>query len=131
MFTPHHTAISVTDMKRSVNFYKQFGFTVFHEYSDDAVRITHLKLHDFIMEIFCYSDFKSLPETAQSNHTDLPIVGTKHFALQVNDIDQAKDFCIKNKIELVSDIKKWRTEITYFFFKDPDGILVEIVQDNR
>ena len=36
-----------------------------------------------------------------------------------------------SSIEIAVDITKGRTEIDYFFIKDPDGILVEIVQDDR
>ena len=131
MFTPHHVAISVSDMQASIDFYYLFWFTVFYEYSDENVKITHLKLGNFLLEIFCYTDYSLLPKSAVSNKTDLPIIGTKHFALQVDDIEQARKFCSNHDIEIISEIKQWRTDIMYFFFKDPDDIMVEIVQDNR
>jgi len=29
------------------------------------------------------------------------------------------------------EITKWRTVIKYFFIKDPDGMFLEVVEDNR
>lgn len=60
--------------------------------------------------------------------TDLPIIGTKHFALGVENIDKAKEFVIHNNICESVNIKKGRLGKKYFFINDPDGILVEIIE---
>ena len=57
-----------------------------------------LKLNNTYLEIFSYKEYKSLPETAKATATDLPILGTKHFALGVEDIEKAKEFVLTNNI---------------------------------
>ncbi len=67
-----------------------------------------LKLQDTVLEIFCYQENVKLPEPAKSTTTDLPIVGTKHFALGVEKIEEAKEFVIENNICNNVDIKVGR-----------------------
>lgn len=71
-----------------------------------------------------------MSSTAKTTATDLPILGTKHFALGVENIEQAKEFVIKNKIANDIEIKVGRLGKPYFFIKDPDGILVEIIENS-
>ena len=132
MFNINHVAISVTDIKRSIEFYKKFGFQEFKSWKaeDDSIKINMLKLNNTVLEIFCYKEYTDLPETAKTTATDLPILGTKHFALGVDDIEKAKEFVIKNDICENIDIKRGRLGKQYFFINDPDGILVEIIEND-
>ena len=72
---------------------------------------------------------KKLPETAKSTATDLPVIGTKHFALGVDEIEKAKSFVIENNIYENMEIKVGRLGKPYFFIHDPDGILIEIIEN--
>ncbi len=132
MFNVNHIAISVTNMERSMEFYKKFGFKDFKSWKaeDESIKITMLKLNNTVLEIFCYKQYKNLPETAKSTATDLPILGTKHFALGVEKIEEAKKFVLENKICESVDIKTGRLGKEYFFINDPDGILVEIIEND-
>lgn len=132
MFNISHVAISVTDIDKSMEFYKKFGFKEFKSWKaeDDSIKINMLKLNDVVLEIFCYKEYIKLPETAKTTETDLPVIGTKHFALGVNDIEKAKKFVIQNNICQNVDIKKGRLGKQYFFINDPDGILVEIIEND-
>lgn len=132
MFNINHVAISVTDIKRSIEFYKKFGFQEIKSWKaeDDSIKINMLKLNNTFLEIFCYKEYKDLPETAKTTATDLPILGTKHFALGVENIEKAKKFIMQNNICENIDIKTGRLGKQYFFIKDPDGILVEIIENN-
>lgn len=132
MFNVNHIAISVTNMERSMEFYKKFGFKDFKSWKaeDESIKITMLKLNNTVLEIFCYKQYKNLPETAKSTATDLPVLGTKHFALGVEKIEEAKKFVLENKICESVDIKTGRLGKEYFFIKDPDGILVEIIEND-
>lgn len=56
-------------------------------------------------------------------------LGTKHFALGVENIEYAKEFVIKNEIAKDIEIKVGRLGKPYFFIKDPNGILVEIIEN--
>jgi glyoxylase I family protein len=129
----HHVAISVTDIQASSRFYAAFGFRPLTSWvaDDKSLEIVHLKLHEVIVELFCYRDPISLPEHAQSLDNDLPTLGCKHFGLRVLSIRDAVDDLKRSGHEPVSEIKLGRTGIQYCFYRDPDGVFVEVVQDNR
>ena len=131
MFNINHVAISVTNAKESIEFYKKFGFEEFKSWKaeDESIKINMLKLNNTVLEMFCYKEYAKLPETAKTTATDLPVLGTKHFALGVENIEQAKEFVIKNEIANDIEIKVGRLGKPYFFIKDPDGILVEIIEN--
>mgnify|MGYP001043620190 CR=1 FL=1 len=132
MFNVSHVAISVTNIEKSVEFYKKFSFTDFKswEAEDKSIIIKVLKLNNTVLEIFCYKNFQKLPITASETATDLPVVGTKHFALGVENIEEAEKFVLENKICKEVYIKTGRLGKKYFFIKDPDLILVEIIEND-
>lgn len=131
MFNINHVAISVTNAEESIEFYKKFGFEEFKSWKaeDESIKINMLKLNNTVLEMFCYKEYAKLPETAKTTATDLPVLGTKHFALGVENIEQAKEFVIKNKIANDIEIKVGRLGKPYFFIKDPNEILVEIIKN--
>ena len=130
MFDIIHVAISVTDIEKSIEFYKMFGFKEFKSWNaeDDSIKIATLKLNNTVLEMFCYKEYTKLPEIQKDVATDLPIIGTKHFVLGVENIDEAKEFVIYNNICESVNIKTGRLGKKYFFISDPDGILVEIIE---
>lgn len=132
-FTMHHAAISAIDMSESITFYEQFGFKVVLHWNDPdgELEIAHLKLGDSYLEIFWYRDHVPAPETSASLATDLPRIGVKHFALKVDSVHDAKEFVESRKLASNVEIQHGRTGVTYFFLKDPSGILVEVLEDKR
>lgn len=132
MFNFNHVAISVTNAEESIEFYKKFGFEEFKSWKaeDESIKINMLKLNNTVLEMFCYKEYTKLPETSNTTATDLPVLGTKHFALGVENIEQAKEFVIKNEIANDIEIKVGRLGKPYFFIKDPNGILMEIIEED-
>jgi glyoxylase I family protein len=132
-FTIHHAAISAINMEESLAFYEQFGFRVVVHWKDPhgELEIAHLKLGANYLEIFWYRDQVPAPKTARSLATDLPRIGVKHFALKVGSIYEAKDFVEDRSIATNVEVQQGRTGVIYFFIRDPSGILVEFIEDNR
>lgn len=131
MFNVNHVTISVSNMKKTIEFYHRFGFIDFKNYKDENVEITLLKLNEMVLEIFCYTQYEQLPEHSKDLLKDLKTLGTKHFALGVESVEKAKKYLLENDlIETNIDICKGRLGKKYFFIKDPDGILVEIIENN-
>ncbi|MCQ2522392.1 MAG: VOC family protein [Lachnospiraceae bacterium] len=132
MFHIDHTALSVSDMETSVAFYEKLGFILDKKWvaEDGSLSIVMLLKEGTWLELFCYQDKEELPQSAKEIATDLKVMGTKHFALHVNDLEEAIAYLLQN--ELISDrpeIKTGRLGRDYFFISDPDGILVEIISE--
>jgi glyoxylase I family protein len=134
MYAIHHVALSVTNREASIAFYKELGFDQVHFWEADnkSLTITHLKLDNFILELFCYLSYQTAPESIHATPTDLPVIGTKHFGLKVDSIEIARDdLAAKGIVKKDIQITQGRTGPRYFFIEDPDGILVEVAEDKR
>lgn len=131
MFNFNHVTISAEKLEKTIEFYNKFGFKLHKEYHDDSVDIIMLKLNNMILEIFYYPNYDSLPEHSKDLGIDLKTIGNKHFGLGVKDINKAKDFVEKNRInDDEINIKEGRLGKPYFFIKDPNGILMEIIEED-
>ncbi|MGC2234945.1 MAG: VOC family protein [Pyrinomonadaceae bacterium] len=132
MFRVHHVALSVSDIGRSIEFYKAFGFSLVGQYPSPEKKrnIAHLRLGEVILELFCYSISKQRPAPEDVSTRDLSTIGIKHFSLQVTSLQDAL-----RKLEDIgckcTSSQKGQTGMEYFFVEDPDGMWIEIVQDER
>ena len=134
MFKPHHIALSISNKQQSCSFYEKLGFHIVYtwEADDKSLSITHLSNNNLILELFCYQNPIPAPDTIFQTSTDLPILGTKHFGLQVESIEDARIYLASiGVIDKSAKITDGKTEVRYFFIKDPDDILVEILEDKR
>lgn len=133
MFTIHHVALSVTNLQKTIEFYALFGFKVAYSWAneDKSVQISHLKLGETFLELFCFKEYKEAPKSSKELMTDLPRIGVKHFGLKVKCVHETKQFVIDSGYKEEIEIIRGKTEVDYFFIKDPDGILLEFIQDDR
>ena len=130
MFKMEHVAISAEYLEETLNFYHNFGFEIYKEYHDDSVDIIILKLDNIFLEVFHYDDSHPLPEHATDLTKDLKTIGTKHFGLSVKNINEAKRWIEdKNLNNTEIEIHPGRLGRPYFFIEDPNGILVEIIEE--
>ena len=130
-YSPHHTAISVRNLDLTVSFYTKLGFRQVHRYDDEDKIGVKLKLDDYVLEIFAYTQNQSSPELQLEVGNDLTKIGVKHIGFAVDNIDAALTD-IKNKglaTEATEILSKGTAR--FFFVKDPDGVWVEFIKDDR
>lgn len=129
----HHVAISVEDMATSISFYQKLGFNVILTWADPkgSFAISHLALGPTVLELFSLRDGIDGPKTNRDPMEDLKIRGVRHFGLRVVDASQAHSDLTAAGLTPFSGVQRGNTGVDYFFIKDPDGILVELVQDDR
>ena len=125
-----HIAISVSDLDRAVAWYgRNFGFEQLAKGDKPGlrVRVALMRRGDRMLEIFEPYDPLPMPEGESGLHTSLQRLGAKHMALVVDDITAAYHQLSGNGVEMETEVVEGRTS-EYFFCKDPDGILIEIIQ---
>lgn len=130
-YHPHHTAISVRNLEASLDFYGQLGFKQVHRYDDpDRVGIK-LKLDNYVLELFAYSENQGKSKLKLELGNDLSQLGVKHIGLTADDVQAALDD-LKAR-GLATDETEILTKGTarFFFIQDPDGVWVEIIRDDR
>lgn len=128
----HHVCLSIRDISKSRLFYEQLGFKEIYRWQadDNSASIIHLKLDDVILELLAYAQ-NADAEEADTLSTKFD-VGLKHIGLRVLDVRATYNQMQKNGYQLRDPaVKQGRTGVDYFFVKDPDGIWIEIVQDDR
>src|SRR5947199_5835003 len=138
--------ITVTDMDRAVNFYSKVR--TFQKVSDTEVagenyehlegvfglrmRVVRMRLGDEFIELTEYLAPKGRPIPVDSRSNDRWF---QHIAIIVSDMDKAYARLRENKVEHASsgpqrlpDWNKNAAGIRAFYFKDPDGHPLEILQ---
>ncbi|NPA57882.1 MAG: VOC family protein [Aquificae bacterium] len=130
-FRPHHVALTVKDIGRSIRFYSYFGFKKVFYTETDSFYLAHLLLDGFFLELFSFKDTE-IKEENLSLWEDLRKKGYRHLAFQVRDIHRTLERMKRDGVaDGDTEVGKGRSGILYFFVKDPDGNFVEVVQDDR
>lgn len=83
------------------------------------------------IELFNYSDYFEALEHTNTTATALLVIGTKHMAFRIKDIIKVKEFALANKLGENITINTGRLGRKYFFLKDPNSILVEIIEEGN
>ena len=126
----HHGCLSVADLDRSIEFYARvLGF---HPESrrvlpGGELEIAFLRRGDDRLELVCHRDAQALPEFATDPRNDFGVIGTKHLSFGTLDPEGLHAFLAEQRVDGLTDIADNNPAYFYFFFRDPDGIILEIV----
>ena len=129
----HHGALSVADAERSIEFYESIlGFSVdtWIVVEEGALEVIHLKKGSSYLELFCRRGVAPLPEHATDHERDVKVVGTKHVAFCTSNPEAVHAELARREVAGLTPIFEG-THYRYFFFKDPDGIVLEMVSRKR
>ena len=136
--TINHTAITVSDLSASMAWYqKMLGFTPekTFERQDMGAKIGFMTLNkgltsEYHLELFSFKDYEPLPDYRKQLASDLHTVGTKHFALGVENIDEAFHVLSKRGVTFDSKPTIGGSGHRYTFFRDLDGIMIELFENS-
>ena len=125
----NHIALSVKDLERSVEFYKEvFGFVEVKrlEREDLAIKIALLKLNtEDELHLELIQPYESTKN--QDDFSDLNILGLKHICFEVDSIDEEYKR-LKSKGYEITEPKEGKSIKKYFFVKDLDGFIMELCE---
>ena len=119
----------MSNLARSIEFYETvLGFIVDTRIvvQDGTLEIAHLRKGDSYIELFCRRNARPLPEHATDHELDFGVVGTKHLAFGTDDPEAVHGELARRGVAGLTPVYDG-THYKYFFFKDPDGIVLEIV----
>ncbi len=132
-YRPNHTGISVRDLDASLRFYEALGFREVNRAQFDGSTIVHLRLGEYVLEIFWYPKNLNEPALTPGFANDLDAIGVKHLALSVEDVDAAlADLRSRGIVDdsiRVEGLPDGRAR--WIFFPDPDGVWVEVIEEHR
>lgn len=128
-FKPHHIAFTVGNLEESIAWYKEkLGFEIVHKYFKNGWQIALMKLDDVQIELFGFDKTNPLPEHSKDLMSDLHTVGTKHLCIEVEDLNEIIQDLKAKGVEFVTEIDTASFGGRYTFFKDCNGILIELYQ---
>ena len=121
-----HVTITVSDLERSIDFYQRvLGFKVLGmlEQNGGDFKIVYLDAGGATIELFHFKE-KGRPLTEAK---DLDI-GIKHIGFKVDNVDEAVKKLKETGVRFTLEPFDATGGVRIAFFKDPDGILIELIQ---
>lgn len=118
----HHVAILASDYEKTKEFYvEKLGFRVIRDvYREDRDDYKiDLQLGDCELEVFVVKNAPARPNYPEA-------LGLRHLAFKVNDIEEAVVWLNERGIETEPVRFDIYTQNRMTFFKDPDGLPLEI-----
>lgn len=123
---PHHVGLVVSDLERSLAFYRALGFEVESTLEPEPGRsLTFVRLGDFRLELFWYEATPPAPGASEGRQ-----LGFRHFALMTEDLDAVvAELKSRELIPAGAEIRDVLGRYRILFVDDPDGIEIELSQE--
>ncbi len=122
----HHVAITINNLKESVEFYTQIlDFKIEKEFErkDMNAYATFLKLNDFQIELWEFQDMKNNINSLD----DIKVRGIRHIAFEVDNLEKTISNLSKKGLNF-SNSQLGASGHYYSFTTDPNGIALEFYQ---
>ncbi|HHF3131459.1 TPA: VOC family protein [Vibrio diabolicus] len=121
----HHVAIICSDYPRSKRFYTELlGLKVIAENyrkARDSYKLDLALPDGSQVELFSFPDAPERPSFPEAQ-------GLRHLAFQVDDVEHVKEYLETREIEVEPIRIDEFTGKAFTFFKDPDGLPLEVYQ---
>ena len=117
-----HVAITARDLQETINFYGKFGFKPTNKNVTPTQTIQFLVSGQARLEVFVPNETKTPSELSQKD------LGMKHIALKVNNVRKAYEEAKAQGIVFQSEPQKSLMGNMIAFFKDPNGILLQLIE---
>ena len=126
-----HVGISVFDMDESLQWYeKNLGFTLRKDLYAPPLqsRICFIGKDDFEIELFQYDNPKKLADDMLIPNKNIRTVGTKHLALETDDMEALKLRFIANGVDIAHEVAMEGDKV--MFIRDNSGAIIEFIEIN-
>jgi methylmalonyl-CoA epimerase len=117
-----HIAITVRDLQETIDFYAKLGFRLTQRNETPVQTIAFLEAGPARLEVFAPKKTTTPPELGQSD------LGVKHIALMVDDVQKAFEEARAKGVVFNSEPRRTSMGNVVAFFKDPNGILFQLLQ---
>jgi len=143
----HHAGFSVDNLEKAIAFYDEvFGMVLERKMEIEAIgtKIAFLRRDNFRFELFEKAGSAPIPEHAHAPNTDLGFQGIKHACFAVDDCQNALEVLHERDdaeivgiirvvgkpmvVEIDPKLSPGKEPAKAFFFRDPCGLLVEILR---
>ena len=127
-----HVGIRVNDFERAKGFYKKyFGFEQFDSYDNSPPigKEIHLRSGDVHLELFLVDRSAREPELDMIGKKDR---GLCHICLNVDNIEEIYNRMKVDGVTITAELGKGTLDsgkwCKYFFFKDPEDMIIEVLE---
>lgn len=122
-----HIAITVTNLEESVGFYiKYFGCVEEKSFSKEGSEFVYLRSGNIRLELWQFA----ASEQPKDSLTDLKLLGLRHIAFKVDDIEAKRRELVAAGYEF-SEVQLGSSGVYYSLGVDPDGIAIELIANSK
>jgi len=127
--TMDHIGILTNDLQRSVEFYTDvLGFSISAKMEMDGLTIIFVEKEGSKIELMGYKNVPKRPENIQLEMGDNSLSINDHITFSVDDMEATVDELRKKNVTFDMDPIQLEGGIKMASFKDPNGLLIELVE---